>query len=571
MSESIDDLKQLLEQRTRELQSSEARFRNVINKNADGIIIVDSAEIVRFVNRTAESLFGRMADELIGVALGFPIVDGETAEVDIIRRGGETVVAEMRVVETEWEGEAAHLASLRDVTDRKRAEQERTQLIREQVARAEAEAAGRRLLLLAEASAILADSLNYENTLASVARITVPYLADCAIVHMLEEDLFVRQVTVAHNDPSKEESLGKTSGRYPFKPDSPHGVSRVLRTGHSEVVPEITREWLQAAARDDEHLDIMRDLDPKSCMIVPLLARGRTLGAITLVSFSPARRYDQDDLALAEDIASRAALAADNARLYDEARKANRLKDEFLATLSHELRTPLTALLGWTQILRHHSLDGQSLDYALDAIERNAKAQSQIIEDVLDVSNIIRGNLQLNIRQVDLSEVIEAAIASIRPAAEAKAIELEVNLDNSVGAITGDRDRLQQAVWNLLCNAAKFTPKGGRIKVQIKHAEDGRSAEDGRPAGDGGPASPHSGTDIAIAVSDTGQGIKRDFLPFVFERFRQADGSSTREHGGLGLGLAIVRHLVEMHGGTVHADSEGEGHGATFTIRLPMK
>lgn len=514
---------------------------------------------MRFVNGAAESLFGREADELIGVALGFPIVDGETTEIDILRRGGGTVIAEMRVVETEWEGEAAHLASLRDITDRKRAEEGRAQLIREQAGRAEAEAAGRRLLLLAEASAVLADALNYESTLASVARLAVPYLADYATVDLLEEDLFVRQVAAAHNDPSKEESLGAANGRRPFAADLPRGVWKALRTGQSEIVPEITEEWLQSAARDDEHLKMMRDLGSESCMIVPLLARGRTLGAISLVRCSPARQYDQDDLALAEDIASRAALAADNARLYNEAQKANRLKDEFLATLSHELRTPLTALLGWTQMLRHRSLDRQSLDYALDAIERNAKAQSQIIEDVLDVSNIIRGNLQLNIRQVDLSGIIEAAIASIRPAAEAKAIGLEVSLDNSIEEITGDRDRLQQAVWNLLCNATKFTPKGGRIKVQVKQAEDGR------------PAPSRAGADVEIAVIDTGQGIKRDFLPFVFERFRQADGSSTREHGGLGLGLAIVRHLVEMHGGTVHADSKGEGLGATFTIRLPLK
>ncbi|HVG22249.1 MAG TPA: ATP-binding protein [Blastocatellia bacterium] len=557
MSESTDDLKRLLEQRSRELQSSEARFRNVINRNADGIIIVDSTGVVRFVNRAAESLFGRGAGELVGVALGFPIVDGETTEIDIIRRGGGTVTAEMRVVETEWEGEAAHLASLRDITDRKRAEQQRAQLIREQSARAEAEAAGRRLLFLAEASAALADALNYENTLAGVARLTVPYLADYAVVDLLEEDLSVRQVAVAHSDPAKEESL-RAMGCYPSGADLPNGVPRVLRTGRAEIVPEVTEEWLRAASRDDEQLKVMRDLGPKSCMIVPLLARGRTLGAISLVSVSPARRYDQEDLALAEDIANRAALAADNARLYNEAQKANRLKDEFLATLSHELRTPLTALLGWTQMLRHRSLDRQSLDYALDAIERNAKAQTQIIEDVLDVSNIIRGGLRLNIQRVALPEIIGAAVASIRPAAEAKAIELEVRMDDSIGELTGDRDRLQQVVWNLLCNATKFTPKGGHIKVQVRQVEDG------------GQSSSRAATDVEIAVSDTGQGIKRDFLPFVFERFRQADGSSTREHGGLGLGLAIVRHLVEMHGGTVQVDSPGEGQGATFTVNLPL-
>ncbi|MFP5264764.1 MAG: ATP-binding protein [Blastocatellia bacterium] len=559
MSESIDDLRRLARQRARELRACEARFRNVINKNADGIIIVDSAGVVRFVNRAAESLFGRAAGELMGVALGFPIVDGETTEIDIIRRGGEAVTAEMRVVETEWEGEAAHLASLRDITERKRAEQERAQLIREQAARAEAEATGRRLLFLAEASAVLADALDYENTLASVARLMVPYMAGCAIVDLLEEDLFVRHVAVAHEDAPKEERLRAMGCRHRLRADSPRGAQRVLCAGRSEVVYEVNEEWLRSAAYDERHLDTMRDMGFQSCMIVPLLARGRTLGAISLMSTSAERRYDKDDLALAEDVANRAAMAADNARLYNEARKANRLKDEFLATLSHELRTPMTALLGWTQMLRRSGLERQHLDYALDAIERNAKAQSQIVEDVLDVSSIIRGNLQLNIRQFDLSEVIEAAIASVRPATEAKAIAVEVRIDDSIGEITGDRDRLQQVIWNLLCNAAKFTPKGGRIKIRADRVEDA------------GSGTPTGASDVEIAVSDTGQGIKRDFLPFVFERFRQADGSSTRAHGGLGLGLAIVRHLVEMHGGTVHADSEGEGHGATFVIRLPLK
>ena len=559
MSESIDDLKRRLEERTLELQSCEARFRNVINRNADGIIIIDASGIVRFVNRTAESLFGRKADELIGVALGFPIVDGETTEIDIIRKGGETVTAEMRVVETEWENRAAHLASLRDITDRKRAEEGRTELIREQAARVEAEAAGRRFSFLAQASEILSSTLNYKNILASLARLTVPYLADWCVVDLVEDDNVIREVAVAHNEQSKEELLIEIGQRYPHDADSPYGVPKVLRTREPEIVSEITEEWFHQTARSDEHMKMLRELDFKSYLIVPLLARGRALGTISLVSTSIARRYGQDDLALARDIARRAALAVDHARIYDEVQKANRLKDEFLATLSHELRTPLTAMLGWMQMLRKHSFDGQSLDYALDTIERNARAQSQIIEDILDVSNIIRGKLKLNIQQVALSEVLEAAINSVRPAAEAKAIEIEISIENSIGRISGDSDRLQQAIWNLLANAIKFTARGGRVKVHLKHAENGK------------PASTQTVKDVEITVSDTGQGINREFLPHVFEPFRQADGSSTREHGGLGLGLALVRHLVEMHGGTVEAHSSGAGQGATFTIRLPLK
>jgi signal transduction histidine kinase/CheY-like chemotaxis protein len=231
-----------------------------------------------------------------------------------------------------------------------------------------------------------------------------------------------------------------------------------------------------------------------------------------------------------------------------EAESANRLKDEFLATVSHELRTPLTAILGWTHMLRGGILDEATLARAVATIERNAKAQAQLVEDLLDVSRVITGKLRLNTGPVDMAAVINAAIDSVQLAAESKDIQLEVRLDPSARHISGDSGRLQQVVWNLLSNAIKFTPTSGRVDVQLKRA----------------------GSDLQIRVSDTGEGIHPDFLPFIFDRFRQGDGTSTRKHGGLGLGLAIVRHLVELHGGTVRAESAGPGHGATFIVRLPL-
>ncbi|HEX8844508.1 MAG TPA: PAS domain S-box protein [Pyrinomonadaceae bacterium] len=230
-----------------------------------------------------------------------------------------------------------------------------------------------------------------------------------------------------------------------------------------------------------------------------------------------------------------------------EAENANRTKDEFLATLSHELRTPLTAMLGWTKMLRMRDLDETTSALALETVERNAKAQAQLIEDLLDVSRIITGNLRLDARPVELLPVIEAAIDSVRPAAEAKGIGLRTFLDPLAGLVSGDPARLQQIVWNLLSNAVKFT-KEGEVRVRLERAN----------------------SQVEISVSDTGQGIKSEFLPFVFDRFRQADSSTTRMHGGLGLGLAIVRHLVELHGGTVHAESEGPGRGATFKVKFPL-
>jgi Signal transduction histidine kinase len=231
-----------------------------------------------------------------------------------------------------------------------------------------------------------------------------------------------------------------------------------------------------------------------------------------------------------------------------EAESANRLKDEFLATVSHELRTPLTAIMGWAHMLLHGNLDEATVIHAVQTIERNAKSQAQLVEDILDVSRVVTGKLNLNIAPVDASSVINAAIDSVQLAANSKGIKLEVTLDPSARHINGDAGRLQQVVWNLLSNSIKFTPPGGSVQVRLERAD----------------------TDVQIRISDTGEGISQEFLPFIFDRFRQADGTSTRRHGGLGLGLAIVRHLVELHGGTVSADSAGEGLGTTFTIRLPL-
>jgi signal transduction histidine kinase len=231
-----------------------------------------------------------------------------------------------------------------------------------------------------------------------------------------------------------------------------------------------------------------------------------------------------------------------------QAEAANRMKDEFLATVSHEIRTPLNAIIGWSHLLRSGRLDEATKTRAVETIDRNAKSQAQIIEDILDVSRMITGKLHLNNEPVDIASVINAAIDSVQLAVDSKDLRLEVTVDPSARHTLGDANRLQQVVWNLLANAIKFTPSGGRIEVRVERA----------------------GEDVQILVSDTGQGIGPDFLPFIFDRFRQADGTTTRQHGGLGLGLAIVRHLVELHGGTIGADSEGEGKGATFTVNLPL-
>ncbi|HKY06151.1 MAG TPA: ATP-binding protein, partial [Blastocatellia bacterium] len=226
----------------------------------------------------------------------------------------------------------------------------------------------------------------------------------------------------------------------------------------------------------------------------------------------------------------------------------NRLKDEFLATVSHELRTPLNAILGWAGMVRSGKLDSDTVARGLEAIERNAKSQTQIIGDLLDVSRIITGKLRLEVQPVELAPVIEAAVDTVRPAVDAKSIRLQLVLNPETGPVLGDPDRLQQIIWNLLSNAVRFTPREGRIQISLERVN----------------------SHVEITVSDTGKGIIPDFLPFVFDRFRQADSSFTRAHGGLGLGLSIVRHLVELHGGTVSAHSDGEGKGSTFVVQLPL-
>jgi PAS domain S-box-containing protein len=268
------------------------------------------------------------------------------------------------------------------------------------------------------------------------------------------------------------------------------------------------------------------------------------LAAQAAVAMDNARLYEAAQRARAE--AEQA--AAENERLYREAQESNRLKDEFLATISHELRTPLTAILGWSQMMRTEQLGGDSAVKAFETIERNARAQAQLIDDLLDVSRIITGKLRIDVRQVDPNSFVEAAIGSVRPAAEAKGVRVQKIMDTGVVTVSGDPVRLQQIVWNLLSNSIKFTPRGGRVQVRLERVN----------------------SHIEIAVSDTGAGISPEFLPHVFERFRQADGRTTRQHGGMGLGLAIVRHLVELHGGTVRAESPGEGQGSTFTVLLPV-
>jgi signal transduction histidine kinase/ActR/RegA family two-component response regulator len=441
---------------------------------------------------------------------------------------------------------------------RKRAIGERDAMIaRETSARQEAEVGRRRSALLADASNLLAAALESPGAVGAVAQRVVPEFADWCVLDVVDPDAggTFRRTAIGSTDAPDRRAMAERLLLEFDLPDNAGGVARVIRTGQPELVPAVNTESLADLAQREPSMAAFVELGATSYLTVPLQARGRTLGALSLIASDRSRRYGSEELRLADDLAHRLAVALDNARLYRDAQDANRMKDEFLAVVSHELRTPLNAILGWSQLLHAGALDEPSIAQGMSAIERNARSQARIIDDVLDVSRIIQGKLRLEMRPMALGRVIAEALDAVRPAAEAKRIAIETHLHPQASAhdardeVRGDAERLRQVVWNLLSNAIKFTPEGGRVAVSLSRPDEGH---------------------VELCVRDTGQGIDPRFLPHVFERFRQADSSSTRAHGGLGLGLAIVRHLVELHGGVVQAESAGLGTGAAFTVRLPL-
>jgi PAS domain S-box-containing protein len=717
------------------LRESEARFRAMFNQAAVGIALVALNGQFLQVNPALCDITGYSQEELM--QLNFQEIthpddlatdleksrrvltkeiSGYSLEKRYICKDGGIIWVNL-TSSAVWDanGQPKYAVGIiEDISERKQAEANQTFLL--------------------EASTLLAASLNYEVTLANVANLAVPTLADWCVVDVVKEDYVIQPIALIAANPVKQEILTQLRQSYPPKYENNHPFRETLLQGRSIFYPEISYQALTQMAEDEQHLQLLQSLGMRSLMVIPLYSRGEIFGVISFVRSESSRLYEQSDLALAQDLARRAATAIDNARLYQktqqakqaaelavnrtvrlqkitaalseavtpqqvaevvvnqgiaalgasagsvfllaqqgnslqviqasgypqsvveawsnfpvsaavplaeavrtgkpifiespeafaanypeladlpsmtrnrafaciplivekqtigvlglsfatsqafaaedqgfmltlgqqcgqaiaraqlyeaerharsEAETANRIKDEFLAVLSHELRTPLNPILGWAKLLRTRKNDEKTVIKALETIERNAKLQAQLIEDLLDVSRILRGKLSLHIRIVDLKSTITAALETVRLAAEAKSIPLQTVFSKNNLEVMGDGDRLQQIVWNLVSNAVKFTPAEGRVEVRLEQV----------------------GYEAQIQVIDNGKGITPEFLPYVFEYFRQADGKTTRVFGGLGLGLAIVRHLVELHGGTVAAESEGEGKGATFTVRLPL-
>jgi PAS domain S-box-containing protein len=400
---------------------------------------------------------------------------------------------------------------------------------------------------LSDASAALAEIMDDRSTLQKVASLAVPFFADWCAIDMLEPDGSVRRLAVNHIDPSKVALVQELSSRYPADSSSRHGVMEVLRTGRSDWMQTIPDSLIAELARDEEHLQVIRELGLKSYICTPLRSRGRTLGALTFVTAESGRIYNSNDLAAAEDLAHRAVIAIENANLLATLKEADVRKDEFLAMLAHELRNPLAPIRNAVHIFRGKCPPVPELNWATDVIDRQVEQMTRLVDDLLDVSRITRGKIELRKQRIELPRIVNNALEASRPLIEKCGHELIVTIPDQEISLEVDATRLTQVLLNLLNNSAKYMDPGGRIWLTAE-LESGQAV---------------------IRVKDTGIGIPPEMLSRIFEMFAQVDRSLDRSEGGLGIGLTLVKRLVEMHGGTVEAYSGGHGKGSEFVLRLP--
>jgi PAS domain S-box-containing protein len=554
----IDDQKRV----DQALRESRERLAGIVSTTMDAIITVDEDHRIVLFNEAAERMFGCPAAEALGLPLdrfiperfrgahpehirafgetgGTSRTMGKVQELRALRADATEFPIEASISKIEIGGRKLFTVIHRDITERKQAEAEREQLAREQTARAEAERAAeriRRLQAVTDSALVhlTLDDLFHE----MLARIRELLETDSAAILLLTEDK--RSLVIRAAIGFEEEAVGLHN-------PVGEGVAGSIASSLAPLIVEdlSTTDVIDPVLRQNGH----------SMIGAPLIVKGECIGVIHADTSQP-RRFAESDLRLLQLAADRIALAIELRHLYEvqqqarhQAEEANRMKDEFLAVVSHELRSPLTAILGYTHMLRSGPADRETINHATAVVERSAKAQLQIIEDLLDSARIITGKLRIDLEPVDLVPVLEAALDTVRAAAESKGITLVANFGWAPEETLGDSTRLQQVVWNLLSNAIKFTPKGGLVELRMAGAAD----------------------HVRIDVSDTGKGIEPEFLPFVFDRFRQADSSSARRFGGLGLGLSLVKHLVELHGGTIVVASQGVGHGSNFTVTLPRR
>jgi PAS domain S-box-containing protein len=553
-----------------------ARLAAIVEWSDDAIVSKDLDGTITSWNRSAERMFGYTAAEAIGRSILLIVPpDRHAEERDVLGRISAGVsVDHFETVRLRKDGTPIDVSITvspirapdgtivgaskisRDITDRKREQRMQDLLLeRERAALADAAAVRDRLTFLSEVTAVLSSSLDYEKTLDNAVHLALPRLGDYCTVIVQDDAGVLKLVACGHVIRDREPLIRSIAEQFVEQPtaDVPTLSEHVIRTGQPRLVARVLEspEFEHVNRVRPELIDLGTAFVPLSYLGVPLIVRGRVAGVLSFGTTADLSNHEYSDaeVPLVLEFARRVAMAIENARLFRQADELNRLKDEFLATLSHELRTPLNAILGWSRLLTDGRLTDEGVKRAMMAIERNATAQSKIVDDILDVARGVAGNLALDMKPLDLVEVAQRGVDAITPSASAKHIVVELAAPSPPVAIDGDPARLAQVLGNLLANAVKFTPDGGKVSVDVRES-DGQAM---------------------LAVADTGIGIPATFLPHVFDKFRQADGSFTRRYGGLGLGLAITRHLVELHGGTVEVRSEGKNKGATFVVRLPLR
>jgi PAS domain S-box-containing protein len=549
----------------------EALYRGIISISSDAIICVDRTQRIILFNHGAERIFGYASDEVLGKSLSFLLPEryrpahgrqvrefgasevaarqmGERGEILGLRKDGEEFPAEASISRVEMDGKAFYTAVLRDISERRRAEDDRARLMeRERDARRTAEAAQRRASFLADATEALDASLDYSTTLQNLADLAVPRISDVCFIDILEHDT-ARRVASAASSPT----LAATAQRlhaFPRKSDEPYLTRESMVSGRAVLVREATRRSLERVTQHPDHLQLLLELHPRSYITVPLLARGRTLGAIALIATTESPTYTPVDLSLAEELGRRAALAVDNSRLYGMAQDATRAREEILGIVSHDLRNPLSAIMMCSSAL----VDGmagadESLRYMVTAIADSASWMNRLIQDLLDMASIESGRLSMERRPEPVEQILAQLDMTFATGAKDADIVLGIGAQPGLPPVLVDGERILQVLANLVANSLKFTPRGGEIRVLASSI-----------AGDP--------TRVAITVSDTGCGIPPEQLPHMFDRFWQARrGASQR---GTGLGLAISRGIVEAHGGSISAESE-VGRGSAFRFTVPV-
>ncbi|MDQ3280118.1 MAG: ATP-binding protein [Acidobacteriota bacterium] len=506
----------------------------VLDQLSDAVVVLDPAGIVLAWNAAAAHAFGEVRrGARFGETLPPAARDAIQTACDAPEGRGESVLLSPRA-EAQYglratalraaSGEVTGIALVaRDITAARIQEKQRQ--------------------LVSNAVQVLGATLDLRDALQRLADVLVEEFVEIVAVDVANGDEVTRYATAARRERDRALMASTRGGN--LARNLRHPSLAAISRGETVVHNDIDDAVLQAAASSEEHLRVLRELQPRAFMVCPLRGGKETVGAL-IVARTTGGPFSRSEVSLVNEIARQASTAMHSIWSYHAAAEASRLKDEFLATLSHELRTPMTSILGWAQILQLADTPPEMTQEGLGSIERSARAQAQLIDDLLDLSRMQMGKVQLQLRSCSLSGVVRAAVETVRPAAQARGIELVFDAPEEV-MVSGDPDRLQQVIWNLLSNAVKFSEAGCDVRVSVVN--------------DGGAA--------RVQVADRGRGIAPEFLPYVFDRFRQADAATTRRFGGLGLGLAIVKQLVELHGGTVEAASAGLGTGATFTVSLP--